>query len=127
MEIESRITPRRTPSASPLDSNYRAGGATSHGVSNHSPHFGARHPTMPSTFTPAFDSSFLELQTLDSGNNHGGLGLSTGSYGLSSGVPSQQRTTGSSAASLYSSATGMNNSYLPSSNVGRTTQNRWPS
>ncbi|KAI8961773.1 hypothetical protein F5Y11DRAFT_348218 [Daldinia sp. FL1419] len=130
--------PRRTPSASPLDSNYRTGGATGHGVSNHSPHFGARqtpttthstsHPAMPSTFAPSFDSSFLELQSLDSGNSHGGLGLSTGSYGLgSSGVPAQQRTTGSSAASLYSSTTGMSNSYLPSSNVGRATQNRWPS
>ncbi|KAI0111536.1 hypothetical protein F4814DRAFT_358361 [Daldinia grandis] len=129
--------PRRAPSASPLDSNYRAGGATSHGVSNHSPHFGARqtptpthstsHPAMPSTFAPSFDSNFLELQSLDSGNNHSGLGLSTGAYGLGSGVPSQQRTTGSSAASLYSSATGMNNSYLPSSNVGRAAQNRWPS
>ncbi|KAI1482488.1 hypothetical protein K445DRAFT_7629 [Daldinia sp. EC12] len=130
--------PRRTPSASPLDNNYRTGGATSHGVASHSPHFGARqtpttthstsHPAMPSTFAPSFDSTFLELQSLDSGNNHSGIGISTGSYGLGSGgVPSQQRTTSSSAASLYSSTTGMSNSYLPSSNVGRTTQNRWPS
>ncbi|KAI1807340.1 hypothetical protein F4811DRAFT_550019 [Daldinia bambusicola] len=130
--------PRRTPSASPLDNNYRPGGATSHGVANHSPHFGARqtpttthstsHSAMPSTFAPSFDSSFLELQSLDSSNNHGALGLGTGSYGLSSGgVPSQQRTTSSSTASLYSSTTGMSNSYLPSSNVGRATQNRWPS
>ncbi|KAK6958202.1 hypothetical protein Daesc_000997 [Daldinia eschscholtzii] len=130
--------PRRTPSASPLDNNYRTGGATSHGVASHSPHFGARqtpttthstsHPAMPSTFAPSFDSSFLELQSLDSGNNHSGISIGTGSYGLSSGgVPSQQRTTSSSAASLYSSTTGMSNSYIPSSNVGRATQNRWPS
>ncbi|KAI0828384.1 hypothetical protein F5Y06DRAFT_224234 [Hypoxylon sp. FL0890] len=130
--------PRRTPSASPLDSNYRGTGAPGHGVSNHSPHFGARqtpttthstsHPNMPSSFAPFSDSSFLDIQSLDSSNNHGGLGLGTGSYGLGSGgVPSQQRTTGSSATSLYSSATGMNNNYLSSSNVGRATQNRWPS
>ncbi|KAI1137945.1 hypothetical protein F5Y05DRAFT_66469 [Hypoxylon sp. FL0543] len=130
--------PRRTPSASPLDNNYRGTGAPGHGVSNHSPHFGARqtpttthstsHPNMPSSFAPFSDSGFLDIQGLDSSNNHGGLGLGTGSYGLGSGgVPSQQRTTGSSAASLYSSATGMNNNYLPSSNVGRATQNRWQS
>ncbi|KAI0387314.1 hypothetical protein F5Y04DRAFT_2516 [Hypomontagnella monticulosa] len=126
--------PRRTTSASPLDNNYRAPG---HAVSNHSPHFGARQPpttthstshsTMPSSFAPFADSSFLDIQSLDSGNSHGGMGLGSGSYGLGgSGVPTQQRTSGSSAASLYSSATGMNNNYL-SSNVGRTTQNRWPS
>ncbi|KAI1415656.1 hypothetical protein F5Y13DRAFT_207334 [Hypoxylon sp. FL1857] len=130
--------PRRTPSASPLDSNYRGTGAPGHSVSNHSPHFGARqtpttthstsHPNMPPSFAPFSDSSFLDIQSLDSGSNHGGLGLGTGSYGLGSGgVPSQQRTTGSSAASLYSSATGMNNNYLSSSNVGRAAQNRWPS
>ncbi|KAL7628245.1 hypothetical protein AAE478_002444 [Parahypoxylon ruwenzoriense] len=130
--------PRRTPSASPLDNNYRATGGTSHGVSNHSPHFGARHtpttthstshPTMSSAFAPFSDSSFLDMQSLDSGSTHGGLGLGAGSYGLGSGgVPPQQRTTSSSAASLYSSATGMNNSYLSSSGVGRASQNRWPS
>lgn len=130
--------PRRTPSASPLDNNYRGTGASGHGVSNQSPHFGARqtpttthstsHPNMPSSFASFPDTGFLDIQSLDSNNNHGGLSLGTGSYGLSSGgVPSQQRTTGSSAASLYSSATGMNNNYLSSSNVGRATQNRWPS
>ncbi|KAI1456883.1 hypothetical protein F4805DRAFT_207210 [Annulohypoxylon moriforme] len=129
--------PRRTPSASPLDNNYRTSSSTGHGVSNHSPHFGARqtpttthstsHPTMPSAFTPFTESSLFDMQSLDSSSNHGGLGLGTSSYGLGGGgVPSQQRTTGSSAASLYSSATGMSNNYL-SSNVGRTTQNRWPS
>lgn len=130
--------PRRTPSASPLDNNYRTTGSTSHGVSNHSPHFGARqtpttthstsHPTMPPSFASFSDSGFLDIQGLDSGNSHGGLGLGTGSYGLGSGgVPQQQRTTSSSTASLYSSATGMNNNYLPSTNVGRAAQNRWPS
>ncbi|KAI1209475.1 uncharacterized protein F4807DRAFT_94716 [Annulohypoxylon truncatum] len=129
--------PRRTPSASPLDNNYRTSSGTGHGVSNHSPHFGARqtpttthstsHPTMPSAFAPFTESNLFDMQSLDSSNNHGGLGLGTGSYGLSgSGIPSQQRTTGSSATSLYSSTTGMSNNYL-SSNVGRTTQNRWPS
>lgn len=128
--------PRRTPSASPLDNNYRTASTTSHGVSNHSPHFSARqtpttthstsHPTMPSSFAPFSDSSFLDIQSLDSGSNHSGLGLGTSSYGLSGGgVPPQQRTTSSSSSSLYS-ATGMNNSYLSSSNVGRATQNRWP-
>ncbi|KAI0889479.1 uncharacterized protein GGS22DRAFT_71636 [Annulohypoxylon maeteangense] len=132
--------PRRTPSASPLDNNYRTSSSTGHGVSNHSPHFGARqtpttthstsHPTMSSAFTPFTESGLFDMQGLDSSSNHGGLGLGTGSYGLGSGggggVPPQQRTTASSAASLYSSTTGMSNSYL-SSNVGRTTQNRWPS
>ncbi|KAI1386930.1 uncharacterized protein F4822DRAFT_329430 [Hypoxylon trugodes] len=130
--------PRRTPSASPLDNNYRAAGTASHNVSSHSPHFGARqtpttthstsHPAMPSSFAPFSDSSFLDIQSLDSGNSHSGLNLGTSSYGLSSGgVPQQQRTSSSSAASLYSSAAGMNNSYLSSSNVGRTAPNRWPS
>lgn len=127
--------PRRTPSASPLD-NYRTTGAPGHGVSNHSPHFGARQPpttthstshsTMPSSFAPFSDSSFLDIQSLDSGNNHGGMSLGNSSYGLSnSGVPTQQRTSGSSNNSLYTSATGMNN-FLASS-VGRPGQNRWPS
>ncbi|KAI0171995.1 hypothetical protein GGR52DRAFT_548574 [Hypoxylon sp. FL1284] len=134
----SGYPPRRTPSASPLDTNYRTSSGTSHGVSNHSPHFGARqapatthstsHPTMPSSFASFSDSNFLDIQSLDSGNNHGGLGLGTGSYGLSSGgVPSQQRTTGSATQSLYSPATGMNTNYMSSSNVGRASQNRWPS
>ncbi|XDG10556.1 hypothetical protein ABKA04_010171 [Annulohypoxylon sp. FPYF3050] len=128
--------PRRTPSASPLDNNYRTTSGTSHGVSNHSPHFGARqtpttthstaHPTMPSAFAPFTEPSLFDMQSLDSSSNHGGLGLGASSYGLGGGVTSQQRTTGSSAASLYSSAAGMSNNYL-SSNVGRTTQNRWPS
>lgn len=129
--------PRRTPSASPLDNNYRTTGAPGHGVSNHSPHFGARqtptttHGTSHPSMTPSFafsDSGFLDIQGLDSSNNHGGLGLGTGSYGLSSGgVPPQQRTTSSSTAPLYSPATGMNSNYLSSSNVGRAAQNRWPS
>ncbi|KAI2472166.1 hypothetical protein F4781DRAFT_31600 [Annulohypoxylon bovei var. microspora] len=132
--------PRRTPSASPLDNNYRTSSGPGHGVANHSPHFGARqtpttthstsHPTMPPSFAPFSESNLFDIQSLDSGNNHGGLGLGTGSYALGGGggggVPPQQRTTASSAASLYSSATGMSNNYL-SSNVGRTTQNRWPS
>ncbi|KAH9998068.1 hypothetical protein F4779DRAFT_622850 [Xylariaceae sp. FL0662B] len=130
---------RQTASGSPLDNNYRAASTTGHSVSNHSPHFGARqtpttthstsHPAMSSPFHPFPDSSFLDIQSLNSGSNHSGLDLGASSYGLGSGgvPPQQQRTTGSSAASLYSSATGMNSSYLPSSSVGRTSQNRWPS
>ncbi|KAI1339555.1 hypothetical protein F5Y15DRAFT_76397 [Xylariaceae sp. FL0016] len=133
------FAPRRTPSASPLDSNpYRPTTATTHGVPSHSPHFGNRptpttthsasHPGLASAFPSFNDSGFLDLQNLDSGNSsHGGLGLGTASYSLSSNsVPTQQRTPSSGVAPLYSPATSMSNNYLPSSNIGRTGQNRWP-
>ncbi|KAI5919509.1 hypothetical protein F4810DRAFT_500651 [Camillea tinctor] len=133
------FAPRRTPSASPLDNSaYRPASATSHGLSNHSPHFGTRqppttthstsHPGLPTSFSSFSDPSFIDMQSLDSGNSHSSLGLGTGSYGLGSGsLPQQQRTSSSSAATLYSPATSMNTNYLGSSSLGRASQNRWPS
>ncbi|KAI0484747.1 hypothetical protein GGR56DRAFT_615237 [Xylariaceae sp. FL0804] len=134
--------PRRTTSASPLDTNpYRSASTTSHGVPGHSPHFGTRqppattatavshstsHPGLSSTFTPFTDTSFLDMQSLDPGAGHGSLGLGAGSYGLGNGgVPTHQRTSSSNAGSLYSPAAAMSaNNYLNSS-MGRSSQNRW--
>ncbi|KAI1489374.1 hypothetical protein F5X96DRAFT_14450 [Biscogniauxia mediterranea] len=132
------FAPRRTPSASPLDNSaYRPTSATSHGLSSHSPHFGTRqpptthstsHPGLATSFPSFSDPSFIDMQSLDSGNSHTSLGIGTGSYGLSSGsLPQQQRTSSSSAATLYTPATAMNTNYLGSSSMGRASQNRWPS
>lgn len=130
---------RRTTSASPLDnSTYRSNSTTSHGVANHSPHFTARqtssttahntsHPGLSSTF-PTFSETNLFDMSLDSGGSHGNIGIGGNSYGLNSGaVSQQQRSSGSNAASLYSSS-GMNNTYLGSTGMGRAGQsNRWTS
>ncbi|KAF2967170.1 hypothetical protein GQX73_g6355 [Xylaria multiplex] len=131
---------RRPPSASPLDnSTYRSTSATSHGVANHSPHFGARqtsttatthntsHSGLSSTFPTFSDSSLFDI-SLDSSGNHNNMGIGGSSYGLNSGtVPQQQRSSSSNAAPLYSSSN-MNNTYLGSANIGRTgQQNRWAS
>ncbi|KAJ8126013.1 hypothetical protein O1611_g7625 [Lasiodiplodia mahajangana] len=131
---------RRTPSASPLDNNtYRPNNATNHGVANHSPHFGARqtsatatthntsHAGLSSTFPNFTDSSLFDM-SMDSGGGHGGMGIGGSSYGLNSGtVPQQQRSSSSNTAPLYSSS-GMNNTYLGSASMGRTSQqNRWGS
>jgi hypothetical protein len=128
---------RRTPSASPLDNNaYRSTSATNHGVANHSPHFGARqtsttaathntsHSGLPSTFSTFSDQPLFTME-LDSSGNHSSMGIGSNSYSLNSGtVPQQQR---SSSSNAYSSS-GMNNSYLGSANMGRTSQqNRWGS
>ncbi|KAI0593434.1 hypothetical protein F4775DRAFT_586841 [Biscogniauxia sp. FL1348] len=132
------FAPRRTPSASPLDSSaYRPASTTSHGLSSHSPHFSTRqpptthstsHPGLPTSFSSFSDPSFIDMQSLDSGNSHSSLGLGTGSYSLGSGsLPQQQRTSSSSAATLYTPATAMNTNYLGSSSMGRASQNRWPS
>ncbi|CAJ2513464.1 Uu.00g015830.m01.CDS01 [Anthostomella pinea] len=137
------FVPRRTPTASPLERNpYRPTSTTNHGVPSHSPHFGTRqtpttttsthntsHSGLSSTFPSFADSSFLDIQSLDSGTSHSSLGLGTGAYGLGSGsVPQQQRTTSSSTAPLYSPVTGLNNSYMGPSSIGRASHNhnRWP-
>ncbi|KAI1302496.1 hypothetical protein F5Y03DRAFT_210228 [Xylaria venustula] len=136
---------RRPPSASPLDNSttYRSTSATNHGVANQSPHFGTRqtsatathntsHSGLSSTFPNFSDPSLFEL-ALDSGGGHGNMGIGGNSYGLNSNaVPQQQqqqqqRSSSSNAASLYSSS-GINNTYLGSTNMGRTSQQpRWPS
>lgn len=133
------FTGRRTTSASPLDnSTYRSNSTTSHGVTNHSPHFSARqtssttahntsHPGLSSTF-PTFSEPSLFDMSLESNGSHGNIGIGGNSYGLNSGaVPQQQRSSSSNAASLYSSS-GMNNTYLGSTGIGRAGQsNRWTS
>ncbi|KAI0965655.1 hypothetical protein F4678DRAFT_328335 [Xylaria arbuscula] len=132
---------RRPPSASPLDNStaYRSTSATNHGVANQSPHFGTRqtsattatHNTSHSGLSSAFpnfsDSALFDL-ALDSGGSHGNMGMGGNSYGLNnSAVPQQQRSSSSNAAPLYSSS-GINNTYLGSTNMGRTSQQpRWPS
>ncbi|KAI0025443.1 hypothetical protein F4780DRAFT_330613 [Xylariomycetidae sp. FL0641] len=148
MHGNAAFAPRRTPTASPLDSNpYRPGSTTSHGgVTGHSPQYGTRqtptttthttsHSTgMPTSFSAFPDPSFLELQGLDSTSAHGGLNLgAAGSYGLGTGgVPQhsqhqqQQRSSSSGAASLYTPP-GLGSSYLGASGLGRANQNRWPS
>ncbi|GAP82542.2 putative DNA binding domain with preference for A T rich regions-like protein [Rosellinia necatrix] len=138
MHNNAAFATRRTPTASPLDNTtYRSSSATNHGVANHSPHFGARqtsaaatthntsHSGLSSTFPTFSDSSLFEM-SLDSGASHGNIGIGGNSYTLSSGaVPQQQRSSGSNAASLYSSP-GMNNTYIGSTGMGRTgQQNRW--
>jgi len=140
MHNSAAFTTRRPPSASPLDNNtYRSNNATNHGGANHSPHFGPRqtsaaatthntsHSSLSSTFPTFSDSTLFDIG-LDSSGSHGSMGLGNSSYGLNSGtVQQQQRSSGSNAASLYSSA-GMNNSYLGSANMGRAgPQNRWGS
>ncbi|KAI1330919.1 hypothetical protein F5Y16DRAFT_319404 [Xylariaceae sp. FL0255] len=134
----SAFTTRRTPSASPLDGgNFRSNTATGH-VANHSPHFTTRptsaattshntsHAGLPSSFPTFSDSSLFDMG-LDSSGGHGSLGMGGNSYGLGSGaVPQQQRTSSSTTAPLYSPSA-MNNNYLGSTNMGRTSQNRWGS
>ncbi|KAI1810592.1 hypothetical protein GGS20DRAFT_168886 [Poronia punctata] len=131
---------RRPPSASPLDNNtYRANSAASHGAPNHSPQFGPRqtsggaahntsHSGLSSNFSAFSSDPGLFDMGLDSSGNHGSIGLGGGPYGLNSGgVPQQQqqRSSGSSTGPLYSSS-GLNNSYLGPTNIGRTgQQNRW--
>ncbi|KAI0915085.1 hypothetical protein F4823DRAFT_9621 [Ustulina deusta] len=132
---------RRPPSASPLDNSntYRSTSATNHGVANHSPHFSARqtsatttthntsHSGLSSTFPTFSDPSLFDM-ALDSSGSHSSMNIGGNSYALNSGaVPQQQRSSSSNAAPLYSSS-GMNNSYLGSANIGRTSQqNRWAS
>lgn len=129
---------RRTPSASPLDSStFRSSNATNHGVTNHSPHFSTRqtsatatahntsHSGLPSTFQTFADSSLFDM-SIDSNGGHSSIGMGPSSYALNSGsVPQQQRSSSSNAAPLYSSS-GMNNTYLGPTSMGRTgQQNRW--
>lgn len=136
---------RRTPSASPLDSStFRSSntanhGVANHGVANHSPHFSTRqtsatatahntsHSGLPSTFPTFGDSSLFDM-SIDSNGGHGSIGMGGSSYALNSGpVPQQQRSSSSNAAPLYSSS-GMNNTYLGPTSMGRTgQQNRWAS
>ncbi|KAI0419165.1 hypothetical protein F5X98DRAFT_82838 [Xylaria grammica] len=140
MHNNSPFATRRPPSASPLDnSTYRSTSATSHGVANHSPHFGARqtsttatthntsHSGLSSTFSTFSDSNLFDI-SLDSSGNHNSMGIGGSSYALNSGtVPQQQRSSSSNAAPLYSSSS-MNNTYLGSANMSRTgQQNRWAS
>ncbi|KAI1435690.1 hypothetical protein GGR50DRAFT_686892 [Xylaria sp. CBS 124048] len=131
---------RRTPSASPLDnSTYRPTNATNHGVTNHSPHFGARqasatatthntsHSGLPSTF-PTFSDTALFDMSIDSSASHSNLGIGNSSYGLNSAaVSQQQRSSSSNTTSLYSPS-GMGSGYLGPPSIGRTgQQNRWTS
>ncbi|KAI1351507.1 hypothetical protein F5Y01DRAFT_121487 [Xylaria sp. FL0043] len=141
MHTNTPFATRRPPSASPLDNTtaYRSTGTTNHGVANHSPHFGARqtsatatthntsHSGLSSNFPTFSDSSLFDM-ALDSGGNHGNMGIGGTSYTLNSAtVPQQQRSSSSNAAPLYSSS-GMNNTYLGSTNMGRSgQQNRWAS
>ncbi|KAI0106240.1 hypothetical protein GGR51DRAFT_176885 [Nemania sp. FL0031] len=87
----------------------------------------ASHSGLSSTFPTFTDSSLFDM-SLDSSGGHSGMGMGAGSYGLNSGtVPQQQRSSSSNTASLYSSS-GMNNTYLGSTSMGRTgQQNRWAS
>ncbi|KAI0430416.1 hypothetical protein F5Y09DRAFT_331099 [Xylaria sp. FL1042] len=128
MHNNTPFATRRPPSASPLDN-----------ITNHSPHFGARqtsatttthntsHSGLSSTF-PTFSDSALFDMALDSGGNHSNIGIGGNSYTLNSAtVPQQQRSSSSNTAPLYSSS-GMNNTYLGSTSMGRTgQQNRWAS
>ncbi|KAK7757846.1 hypothetical protein SLS62_000224 [Diatrype stigma] len=136
------FVPRRTPSASPLDtSNYRSNGTTSQTLQSQATHFGSRHsavttthgashPSLQSSFQAfSADPAFLDIQGLDSANSHGGMGLGANPYGLGSntGHPQQQRTSNAAAAPpVYSQASGLSN-YLGSSSVGRAGRSQWPS
>lgn len=134
------FVPRRTPSASPLDTNnYRSNGTTSQALPSQATHFnsrhsavttthGASHPGLQSSFQAfAADPAFLDIQGLDSSTSQGGMGLGAGPYGLGSNTThQQQRTSNAAAAPAYSQTSGLSN-YLGSGGVGRTSQNRWPS
>ena len=135
------FVPRRTPSASPLDvGNYRSNNATTQGLPSQTSHFtsrpnaatttpGSTLPGLQSPFQPfSTDSAFLDMQGLDSGSGHGGIGLGSGSYSLGNSAAHQHqpRTSNSAAAPGYSQAPGLN-SYLGPNNIGRSSQNRWPS
>ncbi|KAI0525782.1 hypothetical protein F5B22DRAFT_254178 [Xylaria bambusicola] len=141
MHNNTSFSTRRPPSVSPMDNSpaYRSTSATNHGVANHSPHFGARqtsttstghntsHSGLSSTFPTFSDSSLFDM-TLDSGGSHSNMGMSNSSYTLNNGaVSQQQRSSSANSAPLYSSS-GMNSTYLGSTNMGRAgQQNRWAS
>ncbi|KAJ3560902.1 hypothetical protein NPX13_g9141 [Xylaria arbuscula] len=141
MHNNTSYATRRPPSASPLDSNtgYRSTNAANHGVTNHSPHFTSRqasatstahntsHSGLSSTYSTFSEPNLFDVG-LDSGASHNNIGMGSNSYTLSSGaVSQQQRSSSANAAPLYSSPS-MNNTYLGSTNIGRTgQQNRWPS
>lgn len=131
----STFPPRRTPSASPLDANYRPAAAVSHGASNQS-NYGGRQTTTPTTvattttnssahtalpFQAFPDSSFLGMQGLDPSGNHGAIGLSSGSYGMPGGgnVQQQRGSTGTAGTgpSTYAPAAAIaSSSYDPAVN-----------
>ncbi|KAK5628481.1 hypothetical protein RRF57_004196 [Xylaria bambusicola] len=141
MHNNASFATRRPPSASPMDNSpaYRSSSATNHGVANHSPHFSARqtsttstghsasHSGLSSAFPTFSDSSLFDM-ALDSGGSHSNMGMGNSSYTLNNGaVSQQQRSSSANSAPLYSS-TGMNNTYLGSTNMGRAgQQNRWAS
>ncbi|KAI0206438.1 hypothetical protein F4808DRAFT_119289 [Astrocystis sublimbata] len=133
------FAPRRIPN---LDSpTYRSSSNPNHAVANHSPHFSARQAststtahngshTLPSGYNTFSDSHLFDMG-LDSNGNHGNIGIGGDPYINSGAVPQQQqqqRSSSSNTASVYTSS-GMNNTYLSSTNMGRTgqQQNRWPS
>ncbi|KAH9887796.1 hypothetical protein F4778DRAFT_756108 [Xylariomycetidae sp. FL2044] len=144
------FAPRRTPSASPLDSTntYRPTNPSAHGLPSHSPHFGpgpgprqppttstaqhsshtSSHPAMTSTF-PSFSDpgGFLDMHTLDSGGSHGSLSLGAGaasSYALG-GNSMPQRSSSSATAAAAGAGPNVPPLYAPatgmSTYLGQTT------
>jgi hypothetical protein len=116
------FAPRRTPSASPMDNNYRPSA-----VPNQSQHFGTprqtptSHSGVPTGFQSFSDSGFLDLQGFDSSNTHNGMGLGNAGPYISTGNV-QRAGSGSNNASAYTNATITNGAY-DSSGLNKGTMN----
>ncbi|KAI1840982.1 hypothetical protein JX266_012842 [Neoarthrinium moseri] len=108
------FAPRRTPSASPMDNNYRASG-----VANQTSHFNnprqtpttAAHSGVSPGFQSFPDNGLFDLQGFDSTANHNTIGLgATGSYGMGPANVQRNNST-SNSASAYANASMANGAY----------------